>query len=186
MFENILSWYRKIHGLNFVSLRYFNAAGASLDGVLGENHLPETHIIPLAIKAVLEDREFNLYGVDYETRDGTCIRDYIHVIDLVEAHVLALEKLKKNPGGYFYNVGTGSGYSNKEILETVGSISGKHLKINIAGRRLGDAEELIADATLIKKDLGFQPKYSDIETIVKTAWEWHKNQFKIQNSKFKI
>jgi UDP-glucose 4-epimerase len=160
--------------LNFVSLRYFNAAGATLDGALGEAHSPETHIIPLAIKAAINDYEFILYGEDYNTRDGTCIRDYIHVVDLVESHVLALEKLSKDTGGFFYNVGTGKGYTNKEVLEAIERESGKKLKIKIEGRRSGDAEALIADPTKIKEELGFTPKYSDLETIVKTAWDWHK------------
>ena len=181
MVEKILLWYSKIFGLNFVSLRYFNAAGASLDGSVGENHIPESHIIPLAIRAALQNSEFNLYGDDYKTPDGTCIRDYIHVIDLVGAHILALEKLQNDKGQYFYNVGTGEGYSNKEVLEMIKKISKKDLKIKITKRRPGDAEILIADPTKIGKELGFSPKYSDLETIVKTAWEWHKN-----NLKFKI
>ena len=148
---------------------------------MGENYIPESHIIPLAIRAALQNSEFNLYGDDYKTPDGTCIRDYIHVIDLVGAHILALEKLQNDKGQYFYNVGTGEGYSNKEVLEMIKKISKKDLKIKITKRRPGDAEILIADPTKIGKELGFSPKYSDLETIVKTAWEWHKN-----NLKFKI
>ena len=119
--------------VGFVCLRYFNAAGGALDGSLGEDHNPETHIIPLAIQAVLLGREFNLFGTDYDTPDGTCIRDYIHVIDLVDAHILALEKLQKNPGGYFYNVGTGFGFSNREVINTVEAVGGK--KINIVQKK---------------------------------------------------
>ena len=177
--EKILSWYRKIYGLNFASLRYFNACGASFDGKMGENHFPETHIIPNAIKAILEKSEFILYGTDYNTKDGTCIRDYIHVIDLVEAHILALSKLANDGGELFYNVGTGEGYSNWEVLDMVKKVSGCEISIKSEGRRLGDAEILIADPSAIKKDLSFSPEYSDLETIVKTAWEWHKT-----NSKF--
>ncbi|MBI2028397.1 MAG: UDP-glucose 4-epimerase GalE [Candidatus Levybacteria bacterium] len=175
MVERMLSWYQKIYGLNFVSLRYFNAAGASLDGNLGERHQPETHIVPLAIKAAIGQKEFKLYGIDYPTKDGTCIRDYIHVLDLIEAHVLAFEKLDKEKGGFFYNVGTGKGYSNKEVIAMIEKFSGSIVKIKTEGRRQGDAEILIADPSKIKKELGFQPRYSDLETIVKTAWEWHKN-----------
>lgn len=183
--EQILSWYQKTHRLNFVSLRYFNAAGASFDSAIGENHNPETHIIPNAMKAILENKEFSLYGDDYKTKDGTCVRDYIHVVDLVEAHILAMDKLQKEKGGFFYNVGTGRGYSNKELIEMISRICGTTLKVKIEKRRPGDAEVLIADPTLIKRDLGFTPKYSDLETIIKSAWEWHKtnSKFKIQSSK---
>lgn len=192
MVEKILSWYGKIYGLSFACLRYFNAAGASLDSNMGESHDPETHIIPLAVKAALENSEFILYGNDYNTPDGTCIRDYIHVIDLVESHLLALDKLGKGGGGlpagrqgFFYNVGTGQGHSNKEIIDMIKKISGVDLNIKISSRRPGDAEVLIADSTKIKNELGFNPRYSDLETIVKTAWEWHKknSKFRIQNAK---
>lgn len=176
MVERILSWYQKIYGLNFAALRYFNAAGASLDGILGEDHKPETHIIPLAIKAAMENKEFILYGTDYNTKDGSCVRDYIHVVDLVEAHLLALEKLQKENGGYIYNVGTGNGYSNKEVIEMVKKISGIDFKVVESARRPGDAEALIADPARIQKDLGFSPKYSDLKTIVESAWKWHKNK----------
>ncbi len=176
MVEKILSWFNKTHGLSFTALRYFNAAGAALDGTLGENHNPETHIIPNAIKAALENKPFSLFGNDYDTKDGTCVRDYIHVLDLVEAHVLAIEKMKKDKGAYFYNVGTGNGYSNREILEMIKKVSGIDFEIKEENRRPGDANVLIADSTLIKDQLGFSPKYSDLETIVNTAWKWHSGQ----------
>lgn len=174
MVEKILSWYQKIYDLNFISLRYFNAAGAALDASLGERHSPETHIIPLAIKAALSGSDFNLYGQDYNTPDGTCIRDYVHVLDLVGAHILALEKLKSEKGGFFYNVGTGEGCSNRKVIDMVKKVSGINFKVVVAQRRPGDAEVLIAESTRIKSELGFNPRYSDLETIVKTAWEWHK------------
>lgn len=180
--EKVLTWYRKIYGLNFMSLRYFNACGASIDGKMGEQHLPETHLIPKAINAILNKTEFTLYGNDYETKDGTCIRDYIHVIDLVDGHILAMSKLKTTSGGFFYNVGTGRGYSNMEVIEMVKKVTGTQLKVKIAKKRPGDAGILIADSTQIKKDLGFNPKHSDIETIIKSAWEWHKN-LKMKNEK---
>jgi len=173
--EEMLESFQKEEGLNFVSLRYFNAAGAAFDASLGESHEPETHIIPLAIKSAIEEKEFSLFGTDYNTPDGTCIRDYIHVIDLVEAHVLALNHLERNNGGFFYNVGTGKGYSNKEVLEMVKKISGKDLKVKVMDPRPGDPEVLIADPRKIQKDLRFKPRYSDLETIVKTAWWWHRN-----------
>lgn len=174
MVEDILKWYEKIFGINYVSLRYFNAAGAALDASLGEAHQPESHIIPNAMKAVLSNTEFLLYGDDYNTPDGTCIRDYIHVLDLVEAHVLALKKLQVEKGGFIYNAGTGKGFSNKEVLDMVKKVSGIEVRVRRDTRRLGDAEILVADVTKITNELGFSAKYSDLETIVKTAWEWHK------------
>jgi UDP-glucose 4-epimerase len=183
--EDILKSYQEESGLNFVSLRYFNAAGAALDGSMGEAHDPETHIIPLAIKAALEESEFKLYGTDYNTPDKTCIRDYIHVIDLVEAHVLALNHLERVEGGFFYNVGVGRGYSNKEVLDMVKKVSGKDLKVKNENRRSGDTEVLIAEATRIQGELRFNPHYSDLETIVKSAWEWHSRNLKSQISNLK-
>ncbi|MBI2613536.1 MAG: UDP-glucose 4-epimerase GalE [Candidatus Levybacteria bacterium] len=185
MVERILSWYGDIYGLNFASLRYFNAAGASLNGEVGENHSPESHLIPNAINAILNKTQFTLYGNDYPTMDGTCVRDYVHVVDLVEAHILAISKLQSGGGKFFYNVGTGNGYSNKQVLDMIKKVSGSEINIKNAGRREGDADVLIADPNLINKDLGFSPKYSDLETIIKSAWEWHKknSKFKIQNSK---
>lgn len=171
--EEFLNEFEKLHGLNFVSLRYFNAAGASLDGKMGEDHTPETHIIPLAIKAVLDRKEFNLYGTDYPTDDGTCIRDYIHVLDLVEAHILAMNMLEKRTGGFFYNVGTGNGFSNRQVLNAIESVSGEKIKIVEKDKRPGDATTLIADPSKIKKELGFETRYSDLQTIVGSAYKWH-------------
>lgn len=182
MVEKILSWYGKIYNLNFTSLRYFNASGASLDGEMGENHLPETHLIPSAINAVLDKNQFTLYGDDYTTFDGTCIRDYIHVIDLVQSHILAISKLEKDSGGFFYNVGTGKGHSNKEVVDMIKKVSGLDIDMEVTGRRPGDADVLVADPGLIRKDLGFTPKYSDLETIIKSAWEWHR-KLKIKNER---
>jgi len=183
MVEKFLSWYEKIKGLNFVSLRYFNACGASLDGDLGEDHDPETHIIPLAINSILTNSKFKLFGTDYKTEDGTCVRDYIHVLDLIEAHVLALQKLQNDNGGFYYNVGTGKGYSNKQVLEVIKNVSGKDLQIENSPRRPGDADILVADVTKIKSELNFAPKYSDLETIIKTAWKWHSNKLQTTNEK---
>lgn len=173
MVERILSWYHQLHSISSVCLRYFNAAGASLDGKLGEGHLPESHIIPNIIAAALSKKPFMLYGTDYKTPDGTCIRDYIHVLDLVEAHILAMKKLQQNPGAYAYNVGTGKGYSNKEVIDMVKKVSGIQVAVEESPRRPGDADMLIADVTNIKKDLGFIPQYSNLETIIQTAWKWH-------------
>ena len=176
MVEKIMKWYGVTKKLNTAALRYFNASGASLDGAMGENHSPESHIIPNVIKALLESREFNLFGSDYKTKDGTCVRDYIHVLDLVEAHLLVIDKLKDSPGNYVFNVGTGTGFSNKEVIGMVEKISGKKVSVQVSPRRPGDADELIADPSRIKNDLGFSPKYSDLETIVKTAWQWYTKQ----------
>jgi UDP-glucose 4-epimerase len=176
MVEKILSWYQVTHGLNCAALRYFNASGASLDGMHGENHLPESHIIPNIIKAIQKGESFKLFGTDYDTKDGTCVRDYIHVLDLVEAHLLTLEKLQKDKGMLIYNIGTGVGNSNKEVIEMVKKVSGKELQIEESSRRPGDANALIADSSKIKQELGFSPKYSDLETIVKTAWQWHSSK----------
>ena len=182
MVEKILSWYGEIYNLNFACLRYFNASGASIDGEMGENHSPESHLIPNAINSILNRTKFILYGNDYPTLDGTCVRDYIHVLDLVEAHILAISKLKEDGGKLFYNVGTGHGYSNKEIIDAIRKISGSEIDMENSVRRPGDADALVADPTLIKKDLGFSPTHSDLETIVKSAWEWHK-KLKLKNEK---
>lgn len=177
MVEKLMKWYQVTYGLGSVALRYFNAAGAALDGLKGENHDPESHIIPNIINSLLQNKPFNLFGNDYKTKDGTCVRDYIHVLDLVEAHVLTIAKLKSNLGNYVYNVGTGSGYSNKEVIEAVEKVTGKKMNVVISKRRPGDADELVADVTKIKTELNFNPKYSDLETIVSSAWQWHsKNQ----------
>ncbi len=173
MVEKLMKWYQKTHGLNSVALRYFNAAGAALDGKYGENHNPETHIIPNIITSLLDNKQFNLFGNDYKTKDGTCVRDYIHVLDLVEAHVLAIEKFKSSPGNFVYNVGTGSGYSNKEVIEMVEKVSGQKVNVVNSPRRPGDADELIADPSKIKNELKFSPKHSDLETIISSAWQWH-------------
>lgn len=176
MVEKMLKWYDISYGLRFVTLRYFNAAGASLDGHIGEAHDPETHIIPNAFKVVLEQKEcFELYGTNYPTPDGTCVRDYIHVLDLVDSHLKALDYLDSNNKSTIYNIGTGHGYSNREVLNMVKKVSGVDFKIEESLRRPGDANELFADPGKIKKELNWEPQYSDLETIVKTAWEWHRS-----------
>lgn len=179
MFEKILKWYENIYGIRHINLRYFNAAGAAIDGSTGENHNPETHIIPIAIETALGQRStFQLYGNDYHTPDGTCIRDYIHVEDLALVHVLALKKLIETNKSESFNLGTGKGYSNKQVLEMVKKISGVDFKIEIKERRKGDPAIVYADNKKAKEELGFNPVNSDIETIIKTAWEWHKKSSK--------
>lgn len=174
MVEKILHWYFIVHGIGSAVLRYFNASGAAYDSSLGEAHNPETHLIPNAIKAALNNSEFQLYGDDYDTPDGTCIRDYIHVLDLVEAHILTLKKLEEKNDEYIYNVGTGKGSTNKEVINMVKKISGIDFPVAIKERREGDVEQTVADPAKIKNELGFETKNSNLETIVKTAWDWHK------------
>lgn len=172
-FEKILKWYDEIYNIKYINLRYFNAAGASLDATLGEDHDPETHIIPRAIKAALANEEFELYGNDYDTPDGTTIRDYIHVEDLASAHILAMDKLIKDKKSDSFNLGTGKGYSNLEVLEMVKKVSRVDFEIKVCPRRPGDPPVVYADNSKAKRELGFSPKYSDLETIVNTAWKWH-------------
>lgn len=180
--ERLLFWYDKIFGLKSVSLRYFNACGAALDGSLGEDHRPETHIIPLAIETVLGRRKhFDLNGKDYPTSDGTCVRDYIHVLDLAKAHLKALEYLQLNKVSPAFNVGVGRGYSNWEIVKMVREVSGVAFPVRIGPRRIGDANEIYADNTKAKKELGWQPRYG-LREIVESAYLWHKNHPRGYNS----
>lgn len=176
MVEKILNWYGKAYGLSSVSLRYFNAAGAALDGSIGQDYPKPIHLITRACEAALGKRsDFKIYGNDYETPDGTCIRDYIHVLDLAEAHIRALEFLYKGNKGFdVYNVGAGRGYSVLEVVEMVKKVSGVSFSSPIGPRREGDPARLIASPEKAIKELGFKPKYSDLETIIKTAWLWHK------------
>jgi UDP-glucose 4-epimerase len=173
MVEKILEWYDRIHQLRSITIRYFNAAGAKLDGTMGEAHQPESHLIPNVIKASLNDREFKLFGGDYPTKDGTCVRDYIHVLDLASAHILAVEALNQGHKSDIYNAGTGNGYSNLEVVEMVKKVSGKDLKVSIESSRPGDANELVADSSKFQKEFKFKHKYSDLETIVSSAYKWH-------------
>ncbi|MCL4360147.1 UDP-glucose 4-epimerase GalE [Patescibacteria group bacterium] len=172
-FEEILVWYDRIYGVRSVSLRYFNAAGAALDGSLGEDHSPETHIIPVAL-AVAQGKlaEFPLYGNDYPTPDGTCIRDYIHVVDLAEAHIKAIDYMQKQHRSDVFNLGVGHGYSNNEILSTAEKITGKKLAKKYVARRPGDPAMIYADNLKARTILGWQPVHSDLETIIGSAWQW--------------
>lgn len=172
-FEKILFWYDKIYGIKNMCLRYFNACGASLDGKLGEMHHPETHIIPIAIQAALTNSWFPLFGTNYPTPDGTCIRDYIHVEDLASAHMLAIERLSTTKESDFFNLGTGTGYSNKQIIDMIKKVSGKDFPIEEKPRRAGDPSSIYADNRKAVSVLGWQPVHSDLETIVTTAWKFH-------------
>jgi UDP-glucose 4-epimerase len=172
--EKVLQAFHEGGKLNFVSLRYFNAAGADAEGELGEDHSPETHLIPFAIKAALDGTSVPVFGTDYDTPDGTCIRDYIHVSDLAQAHVLALEKLEQEQTSGIYNLGNGDGYSVREVIETVKKVSGKKLAAIDSPRRPGDPSRLVAASEKAKEELGWTPKYGDLETIVGTAYHWHR------------
>jgi len=171
----------KVHGIGWVALRYFNAAGASLDGSLGEDHRPETHLIPLVLQTALGQREkLAVFGSDYATPDGTCIRDYIHVLDLADAHIRALRALKDGMHSKIFNVGTGNGHSVLEIIKKSEAITEHQLALEYQERRAGDPPSLVADTRTIKNDLGWEPRYSDLETVISTAWCWlstHPNGF---------
>ncbi len=179
MIERMLGWYHRIHGLSYCALRYFNAGGAMLDRqgrvLRGEAHQPESHLIPLTLQVPLGQREaLNLYGTDYPTPDGTCIRDYIHIEDLASAHVLALEALDASGGQLVYNLGNGRGYSNREVIETAREVTGHPIPVVETDRRPGDTAVLVASAEKINHDLGWTPKYPDLKDIVASAWEWHR------------
>jgi UDP-glucose 4-epimerase len=172
--EQMLSDFSRAYGLQYVALRYFNAAGASLDGSIGEDHQPESHLIPLILKTALGQREaIDVYGSDYPTADGTCIRDYVHVCDLADAHVLALEYLLAGKGSATYNLGSETGYSVREVITKVKEVTGIDFAVNETQRRPGDPAVLVASAQKIQKELGWTPVYSDLDTIIRTAWQWH-------------
>ncbi len=169
MFERILEWYQRLHGLEFVAFRYFNAAGASAK--FGENHRVETHLIPNILKVALgQATECEIYGTDYPTPDGTCVRDYIHIVDIAQAHLLAMTPDRKG----FFNLGNGDGYSVREVIQMCEKITGTKIKALEKPRRPGDPPRLVAAADKAKSELGWQPKFPKLEEIVSTAWEWHR------------
>lgn len=175
MIEQSFPWLEQAYGIRWMALRYFNAAGASLEGEIGESHQPETHLIPLVLQTALRLREtFSIYGTDYRTPDGTCIRDYVHVMDLAEAHVLALEALESGVPSRALNIGTGQGYSVREIVEAAERVTGMDIPVVEAPRRPGDPDVLVADPRAIREVLGWKPKYSDLDTIIRSAWNWHR------------
>lgn len=174
-FEGMLAAYARAYGLNYISLRYFNAAGADPEGKIGEDHRPETHLIPLLLQTALGLREhIQLFGTDYPTFDGTCIRDYIHIADLSQAHLLALDALNRGAASTVYNLGNGNGYSNRHVIETVQRVTGKEIPVEEAPRRPGDPAVLVASAEKIRAELGWRPKFPQLEEIIATAWEWHR------------
>jgi UDP-glucose 4-epimerase len=175
MVERILADYRKAYGLNSIALRYFNASGADPDGEIGELRDPETHLIPRAMMALQGHIDnFEVFGTDFETPDGTAIRDYIHVSDLADAHVAAARLLLQGHTGGIFNLGTGMGYSVKQILKAIADVANEELPPVSGSRRPGDPAVLTADNSLAKAELGFDPQSSDLQTIVRTAWAWHR------------
>ena len=171
--EQMLAWFNRIHGLRYSCLRYFNAAGSA--GNLGEDHVPESHLIPLTLQVALGKREYiSIFGTDYPTPDGTCVRDYIHVSDLASAHILVLDALRHRDK-LVYNLGTGRGFSVREVLETVRRVTGHPIPAREVARRPGDPAVLVAASDSIKRDLQWQPKFPGLESIVRSAWEWKRS-----------
>ena len=171
MYERILEWYHSAYGLQYNSFRYFNAAGAS--EALGEAHKKESHLIPIILSAALGQREkLYLFGSDYPTKDGTCVRDYLHVIDIAQAHILGLDNLEKRPKAK-YNLGNGVGFTNLEVLKTSEKVSGKIIPFEFTERRMGDPDRLVASSDLAKEELGWKPQFDNLESIIRSAWEWH-------------
>jgi len=174
IFERMMNDYGNAYGLKYVSLRYFNAAGADADGSIGETHEPETHVIPILLQNALGMRKkFSIFGTDYNTRDGSCIRDYIHVTDLADAHIKAVEYLSKGGKSDCFNLGTGTGITVLELISAVEDITGKKINVSFEGRRPGDPDSLVADSSKAKEILGWEPIHSSIDNIIKTAWGWH-------------
>ena len=172
MIEQALEWYRHVHGLHYAALRYFNAAGALPER--GEAHHPESHLIPLVLQVALGQRpEVEIYGIDYPTPDGTCIRDYIHIVDLIAAHLLALDNLDQHDR-LIYNLGNGAGYSVKEVIETARQVTGHPVPTHVTPRRPGDAPRLVACAERIRCELGWEPQHPELQQIISSAWEWHR------------
>ena len=176
MMENLMHWAEEAHDIKFVSLRYFNVAGAKENSEIGEDHHPETHLIPIVLQVALGQREnITIFGDDYDTSDGTCIRDYVHVEDLIDAHLLAWNYLNQGGNSLICNIGSNNGFSVKEIIETARKVTGKNIPIKIGVRRAGDPSKLIASATKAQNELHWHPKRTSIEKIITDAWNWHVN-----------
>ena len=174
--EQMMGWTERAHGLKYVALRYFNACGAKLSGEIGEAHSPETHLIPLILQVPLGQRKaISIFGDDYPTKDGTCVRDYIHVTDLAQAHILALDYLMAGGKSDVFNLGNGVGFTVKEVIDVARKVTGDVIPAEMAPRRSGDPAQLIASSEKAIKVLGWKPQYDSLETIVASAWNWHKN-----------
>jgi UDP-glucose-4-epimerase GalE len=176
MVEKLLRWFDQIHELRSISLRYFNASGADPEARLGEEHDPETHLIPLLFRAIRTGQPITLFGDDYPTPDGTCIRDYVHVNDLASAHILALESLLTGGGSDVFNLGAGAGYSVREVLRTVEEVTGQKVPHTIGPRREGDPAELVADSSKLRRALKWTPRHSSLHDIVSTAWNFERRR----------
>lgn len=174
--EKMFKWVGKAHGLRYVSLRYFNACGAHNSGIIGEDHNPESHLIPLILQVPNGKREFiSIYGGDYDTKDGTCVRDYIHVTDLAQAHILAVKYLQNGNKSEIFNLGNGIGFTVKEVIDTARKVTSHPIPAKITPRRAGDPAQLIASSEKAKEILGWKPEHNSLEEIISTAWNWHKN-----------
>lgn len=174
--EKMMKWVSRANGVRYVSLRYFNAAGALPDGSIGEDHKTETHLIPLILQVPTGRRDhITVFGDDYPTPDGTCLRDYIHVVDLADAHVLALEYLRKGGASDIFNLGNGQGFSVKEMIAAAEKATGRSIKVEIGARRAGDPAQLIASSEKARAVLGWKPQFTDVEQVIGTAWKWHES-----------
>lgn len=174
MMEKMMKWCDGAYGMKFVALRYFNVAGAKADASIGEDHDPETHLVPIILQVALGQRDsLKIFGDDYDTPDGTCIRDYVQVEDLIDAHIKALEYLKAGNDSNAFNLGSNNGYSVKEMLDAAREVTGKEIPAEVAPRRAGDPSTLVASSAKAKEILGWQPSYTDVKDIIKTAWDWH-------------
>ena len=176
MVEHLLEYAAKAYGLRSVSLRYFNACGADDSGEIGESHDPETHLIPNVLRSLLESRRrLKIFGTDYATADGTCVRDYVHVTDLASAHELALAHLQDAQGAHAFNLGNGNGFSVKQIIEAAATVVGRPIPYEVAPRREGDPAVLVASSAKAREVLGWRPRFADVRTILESAWKWHQN-----------
>lgn len=174
MMEKIMHWVDQAYGIKFVALRYFNACGAQPDGLIGEDHTHETHLIPNIMKVALgQSKMFHIFGDDYNTPDGTNVRDYVHILDLADAHILAMKYLDAGNKSDAFNLGSSTGFSVKQILEETRKVTGKEIPADVAPRRAGDPDILVADSTKARKVLGWKPKYDNVHDIIQTAWTWH-------------
>lgn len=174
--EKILRWCDHAYGIKYTALRYFNAAGAHVNGQIGEDHSPETHLIPIILDVALGNREkIMMFGDDYNTKDGTCVRDYIHVTDLARAHLLALKRLMNGGESTAYNLGNGTGFTVKEVVEAARKVTGHAIPAEVAPRRAGDPATLIASSDRAVNELGWKPEFNSLETIISTAWKWHQS-----------
>ncbi|GIP44981.1 UDP-glucose 4-epimerase GalE [Paenibacillus sp. J45TS6] len=176
MMERMMSWFDKVLGIKYVSLRYFNAAGAHKDGKIGEDHQPESHLIPLVLQTALGQRkQIAIFGDDYATEDGTCIRDYIHVSDLADAHLRAVDYLRKGEESNVFNLGNGTGFSVKQVIETAKKVTGLEIPVVMEPRRAGDPAVLVASSAKARSVLGWEPKYTNLEDVIASAWGWHQS-----------